>query len=468
MVVGEQAEGVDLLIVGAGPGGYTAALEAARLGRDVTLVDRDGEDGVGGVCVRSGCIPSKALLEVADAVFRVRALEPAGVRTEGVTLDLAAFQRWRSDQVAGLAGAVRRELRQAGVRIVAGDLRFTRPDRVVVQGAADGPPTFFEFADAIIATGATALAVPGLPRDGATVLDPADVLALEVLPERVAVVGGDYIGVEFATALAKLGSVVTIVEAAARLLPAMDAVFDRPLRRGLDALGVAVHLGARATGYGEGRLAVEGSGLAAGGAHIDAHQVVVSAGRRPATSALGLARLGVSPDADGRLPVAADRRLTPHVAAIGDVTPGPALAHKAYAEARVAVAALCGRPAAFAPVAVPEVVASDPQLATAGLSAEEARAEGLDVATTRLPLGASGRASTMGARHGFVQLVVDTDADAVVGVQIAGPNASELIAEGVLAIEMAASPTDLAASIHPHPTLSELTSDAARAAQLRR
>ncbi len=465
MVVGEQAEGVDLLIVGAGPGGYTAALEAARLGRDVTLVDRDGDDGVGGVCVRSGCVPSKALLEVADAVVRVRSLEPAGVRTEGVTLDLAAFQRWRSDQVAGLAGAVRRQLRQAGVRVVAGDLRFTRPDRVVVQAAADGPPTFFEFADAIIATGATAVTVPGLPRDGTAVLDPADVLALEVLPERVAVIGGDYIGVELATALAKLGSVVTIVEAAARLLPAMNAVFERPLRRGLDALGVRVHLGARATGYGDGRLAVDSE---AGGAHIDADRVVVSVGRRPATAALGLERLGVAPGADGRLPVAADRRLTPHVAAIGDVTPGPPLAHKAYAEARVAVAALCGRRAAFAPVAVPEVVASDPQLSTAGLSAEEAKAAGLDVATTRLPLRASGRAATMGARHGFVQLVVDTDADAVVGVQIAGPNASELIAEGVLAIEMAASPTDLAASIHPHPTLSELISDAARAAQHRR
>ena len=460
MVVGEVPEGIDVLVVGAGPGGYTAALRAAQLGRDVTVVDTDGAAGVGGVCLRTGCIPSKALIELASAAHRARGLAHAGLMVDGVAVDLGRFQEYKDRVVGRLGDGMRRQLDAAGVRVAKGRFRFTRADQAVIERDDGGPSRFVEFRDVVLATGSRPATLPHLPCDGRNVLDAADVLALDTLPARVAVVGGGYIGVELGTALAKLGARVTIVEALGRLLPAMDPAVAPPVLASLTALGVDVLTNAQACEFDGRGLEVE---TPTGARDVGVEVVVVAVGRRPNSDALGLEAAGIRPAADGLLAVAADRRAARHIAAIGDLTPGPALAHKASAEAEVAAEALCGKPAAFDPAAIPAVVFSDPEVAVAGVSADEARAAGMTARVSAVPLAASGRAATLDARHGFVRLVIDADTDAVVGAQIVGPHASELIAEAVLAIEMAASPVDLAAAIHPHPTLSELLSDAARA-----
>lgn len=457
MVVGEIAEGVDLLVVGGGPGGYTAALRAAALGREVTLVDRAGDDGIGGVCLRIGCIPSKALIELAAGMDSLERLSRAGLQATVQGVDLAAFQEWKSSVVEQLSGGVRGLLQRAGVRIVAGQLTITRPAQAVVE-TPQGQARFFEFKDLVLATGSRPVPVPSLPFDGNRVLDSTDVLALEAVPPAVAVVGGGYIGVELGTALAKLGSRVTIVEALDRILPSVDRRLARVVERRLADLDVTVHTGATAEELTDEGLRIA---TAEGGEVVIADKVVVAVGRRPNTDDLGLERAGIRADAAGLLPVAADRRLTASIAAIGDITPGPALAHKASAEAPVAVGALCGQRVAFQPATVPAVVFSDPEIATAGLTADEAASQGLEVEVATLPLTASGRALTMAASAGMLQLVAERDGGAVVGVHIAGPHASELIAEGVVAIEMGATAEDLALSIHPHPTLSEQLADAA-------
>jgi dihydrolipoamide dehydrogenase len=459
MVVGEVAEGVDLLVVGGGPGGYTAALRAAQLGRQVTLVDRDGEEGIGGVCLRIGCIPSKALIEVAELHSQVAHGAERGLVGD-VRVALPAFQDWKNAQVDGLTAGVRQLLSSAGVRVLQGTFRFTRPGSGVVRDG-DGPPVFLEYRDVVLATGSRPMPLQGIAFDGERILDSSDVLALDEVPGRVAIIGGGYIGIELGTALAKLGSSVTIVEMAERLLPAMDGPLSRPVAKRLDQLGVRVRVDATASAFDEGELEIVVAGETE---RITVDRVVVAVGRVPNTDELGLDTVGIRVDDRGLVIVDDDRRAAPHVAAIGDITAGPALAHKASAEAIVAAEALCGKPAAFAPAAIPLVVFSDPEVASAGLTVDEATAAGITVSVHRFPLAASGRAATVGSRDGFAQLIVDAEMDAVVGVHIVAPHASELIAEAVLAIEMAASPYDLAASIHPHPTFSELVTEVAHLA----
>ena len=289
--------------------------------------------------------------------------------------------------------------------------------------------------------------------DGTRVVDSTGALALEHVPETVAVVGAGYIGLELGTALAKLGAAVTIVEAEDRILPSMDASLNRPLKRRLGELGVDVKLDAEVYGADERHLLARRN---CADLRIPAELVVVAVGRRPNTGDLGLEDAGVAVDEHGLVPVAENRTAAPRIAAIGDITPGPALAHKAAAEARVAVAALNGEPATFfSPQAIPIVVFSDPEIASAGVGAVEADAAGVDVRRTTLPITASGRAATMGRRIGYAECVSDEADGALLGVTLVGPHASELIAEASLAIEMGATLEDLSLTIHPHPTLSE-------------
>jgi dihydrolipoamide dehydrogenase len=456
-VVGEFADQVDLLVVGGGPGGYVAALRAAQLGRDVTLVERAGTAGLGGVCLHVGCIPSKALIELADRAHRARGMAAAGLEVEGVSVSLERWQEWRSELCARLAGGVAGLLARAGVHVVEGEARFNRPDRVAVRTPGDRV-TFLEFRDAIVATGSRAVEVPGLPFDGERVLDSTAALALGEVPPSIAVVGAGYIGLELGTAFAKLGSRVTVVEALDRVLPSVDRSLTAPVLRGLAGLGVDVRVGSVAERLEDRRLVVRGPG---GEDAVPAERVVVAVGRSPNTRDLGLAAAGVPVGPGGLIEVGADQRATERIAAIGDVVAGPALAHKATAEAVVAAEALSGRPAAFDAMAVPVVVFTDPEVATVGLTEEEARLEGLDARVATFPLSASGRAGTLGARDGFTRVVADAATDRVVGVQIVGPHAGELIAGGALAIELLASPGDVAGTIHPHPTLSEGLHEAA-------
>lgn len=452
MAVGEIAEPVDVLVVGAGPGGYVAALRAAELGRKVTLVDRGGtEGGTGGVCLRVGCIPSKALIELAERCHQTDDLRRFGVKTDTSAIDLAAFQEHKDAIVGRLTGAVDALLDRRSVRRITGDLHFVRPDRAAVAHG-DGSGTFLEFSHAVVATGSRPRVHPHLPLDGRRVLGSTDVLALTSVPPSVAVVGGGIVGLELGTALAKLGSAVTIVEVEDRVLPTLDPSVARPVAKRLGELGITLILSAEAVDLDAHDLSVRG---ASGERRVPADRVLVAIGRVPNTDDLGLAHLGIGAGPGGLLPVDEHRMASPTVAAIGDVTAGPALAHKASAEAVVAAERLCGLPAAFDPMVVPVVAFTDPEVAVVGLSESEARRQGVDVAVGTVPVSANSRAAVLGASAGFTRLVVDRATDRLVGAQLVGPHASELVAEAALAVEMTASPSDLADTIHAHPTLSE-------------
>jgi dihydrolipoamide dehydrogenase len=457
MVVGEFADFTDLLVLGGGPGGYAAAIRAAQLGRQVTLVERAGPPGLGGVCLQVGCIPSKALIELAHAAHRTSELQHAGLSAEGVSVSLERFQAWRGELCAGLARGVGELLAHGDVRVVHGEARFNRPDRVAVR-TPDDRVLFFEFDHAIVATGSRPIELPGLPFDGERVLDSTGALALSTVPASVAVVGAGYIGLELGTALAKLGARVTVVEALDRILPTVEASLTEPVLRRLRALGVDVRLRTTAQRLEDEGLVIAGPD---GEERVAAERVVVAVGRAPNTDELGLAAAGVAVGSEGLIEVGEDMRATERIAAVGDVVAGPALAHKATAEAAVAAEALSGRPAAFDARAIPVVIFTDPEVASVGLGEAEARDAGLDPVVATFPLAASGRAGTLGARDGFTRIVADAATDRVIGVHVVGPHASELVAGGALAIELMAAPGDVAATIHPHPTLSEGLREAA-------
>jgi dihydrolipoamide dehydrogenase len=457
MVVGEVAEGIDLLVVGGGPGGYTAALHAARLGREVTLVDQAGEPGLGGVCLHTGCIPSKALIELAETVHRPARMATAGV-AGALTADLTAFQSWSATLMEQLRAGIDGLMRQHKIRIMPGQLTFNKANRVAVA-TPDGNAAFLEFQSAIVATGSRPAELASLPVDGSRILTSADALALQRLPASMAVIGGGYIGVELGTAFAKLGCKVTIVELADRILPEFEPMIVTPVQRSLRRLGVSVMVSSTAVEVREHDLIA-----ATGEKHhtVPAEVIVVSVGRRPNTDDLGLATAGVSVGSDGRVAVDDARLAARNIAAVGDITPGPAIAHKAIAEAEVAASAVSGRRAAFDAAAIPVVVFSDPEIAVVGLTEAEAREAGIDVVTGQAALAASGRARMLAAHDGLVRIVADREQQAVVGIQLAGPHVSELAGEAALAIEMMASPLDLAATIHPHPTISEALAAAAQ------
>jgi dihydrolipoamide dehydrogenase len=456
MVVGEVSTATDVLVIGAGPGGYAAALRAAAAGRSVTLVERDA---IGGTCLNVGCIPSKVLIHVAELAHLPAVTSGTGV-TVTTSVDLVEVRRHIASVVTALTSGVQGLLDRAGVRVVTGTARFARANRAVI--AADDGVQHIEFDQAIVATGSRPVELASLPFDGTRVVDSTGALfAFDEVPGNLVVVGGGYIGVELGTAWAKLGSAVTIVEAADTILPGLDPRLGRVVGRRLGQLGVEVRTGATAEGLtddGDGlRVAVGGGEPRSGEGPTEilpVDAVVVCVGRRPNTDDLGLDVVGVTVDERGLIPVDAQRRAGSRILAVGDVTDGPALAHKATAEAEVAARTAAGLPAAFDVAAIPAVVFADPEVATVGLTVATAEAAGIEATSFVFPLGASARARTLGATAGHVELVAD-GAGTVVGAHLAGPNVSELIGEVTLAIEMAATVEELAATVHPHPTMSE-------------
>jgi dihydrolipoamide dehydrogenase len=453
-------EAVDFAVIGAGPGGYTAALAAARAGRNVVLIDADGERGVGGVCLLEGCIPSKALIRLAHARHRRDGDAEMGLRYHGeAEVDLARFQEWKNSVVATLGDAVRDALRKAGVHIIRGRVSFVDEGTVRVL-CEDAPSLLLAFRDLVIATGSVPVELPGLDRSDPRVVDAAGLLDLPKLPGRAAIVGAGYIGVELGTALAKLGSSVTLIEAGEGILPGLDPAAAKEVHRTLDRLGVTVTTGARPGGIGEAGLAVETRGTAT---IVPADVVVVAVGRRPATADLQLNRAGIKTTASGYIEVAADLRCRPHIAAIGDVTPGPGLAHRATAEARIAVAALCGQTVRVDHL-VPSIVFSDPEIAIVGVTVEQATAEFPAAMSVTVPMALAGRSFVDQASRGFVTIVYDGESRRMLGATVCGVMATEIIAEATMAIEAALALGDISLVVHPHPTLGEILAEAARAA----
>ena len=459
MVAGEIARPVDVLVIGGGPGGYTAAARAAELGREVVVV----ESGLlGGTCLNVGCIPSKALIALGHDLARARRRISGGTGLVGdVTVDLAAAQRWKDGVVDRLRDGVSTLLR--GVETLAGTARFVGRDRVAVESADH--VEHLQFQHAIIATGSRPTVLSSLPPDGGRIVDSTGALALADVPTDLVVVGGGYIGIELGTAYAQLGANVTVVEATDRILREFDDDLVAVVTKRLGALGVDVRTSALVVGDDGANILVERGDDTD---KIPASTVLVAVGRRPNTDDLQLEDAGIVPADDGLIVVDEQQRVvgTTNVFAIGDVTAGPALAHRASEQGRVAAEAMCGLPSAFDQL-VPMVAFCDPELAAVGLSERDAAASGRRVVSGRGSFAVNGRALTLGEATGLVKLVVDADDGVVVGAGIAGPDASELIAELTLAIECALRLDDLLGTIHAHPTLAEAIVDAARSADRR-
>ena len=448
-----------LAVLGGGPGGYAAAFAAADRGLDVTLIDPAPNPG--GVCLYRGCIPSKALLHAAHTVREAADAEAYGLSFAKPTVDLDRLRAWKATIVDTLTGDLGKQVTQKKVTHLRGLGRFV--DAGTLSVTADAGETRLSFEHAIVATGSVPVRLPGQP-DDPRIMDSTGALDLTDLPGSLLVVGGGYIGLELGSVYAALGTPVTIVEMTGGLLPGVDrdlvSVLQRKLKRDLAEIRLNTKVAAMTPGAKGVDVTLSGK-EGDESRHFD--RVLVAVGRRPAARDLGLEAVGVELDARGFIPVDAQRRTAAQgIYAIGDVAGEPMLAHKATHEAWTAVEAITGdKAAAFAPKAIPAVVFTDPEIAWCGLTETAAREAGIKVKTAKLPWRASGRALTLNRDEGLTKLLVDPDTDRVLGVGLAGPGAGELIAEGVLAVEMAARVEDLRESIHAHPTLSELLGEAA-------
>jgi dihydrolipoamide dehydrogenase len=443
-----------VLVLGAGPGGYTAAFRAADLGLDVTLVER--YERLGGVCLNVGCIPSKALLHVARVIAEGEEAAAQGVRFGEPQIDLDGVRAFKDGAVDRLTGGLDGLAKQRKVEVVHGVARFTGPHTVEVDGRAIG------FEHCIIAAGSYAVRLPGLP-DDERIVDSTGALELPDVPDRLLVVGGGIIGLEMATVYDALGSRVTVVELLDQLIPGADADLIKPLHKRIAERYEAIHLGVKVT---EVTASPDGLHVRFDGAE-DAtfDRILVAVGRRPNGAALGAEAAGVAVDERGFIHVDEQQRTNvPHIFAIGDVVGEPMLAHKAMHEAKVAAEVIAGHNVTFDVRSIPSVAYTDPEIAWTGLTATEARAQGIEVQTGTFPWAASGRALGMGRAEGLTKLIADPETGRLLGAGIVGVNAGELIAELAHAIEMGADIEDIALTVHPHPTLSETVGLAAEVA----
>ena len=447
-----------LLVIGAGPGGYVCAIRAGQLGLDTVVVE---QAKLGGSCLNVGCIPSKALIHAAEEFGVLNAAatakNPFGLSASAPKIDLAKTVGWKDDIVRRLTGGVGGLLRKARVKIVHGQARFRDGKTVVVE--TETGARLIRAEAVVIATGSAPVALPSLPFGGA-VISSTEALSLSEVPKRLAVVGGGYIGLELGTAFAKLGSKVTVVEALPRILPLYDEELTAPIARRLDELGVEVLTGAQAQGLqGKGSLGVR---TADGqGRRIAADKILVTVGRAPVTAGLGLEELVL--DLDGRF-IRIDERCQTSmrgVFAIGDVTGEPMLAHRAMAQGEMVAEIVAGLPRAWDKRCIPAICFTDPEIVSAGLSPNEAKAAGLNVKVGQFPFSANGRAMTRHGEQGFVRVVAEADRQVILGIQAVGQGVSELSAAFGLAIEMGATLEDIGGTIHAHPTLGEALQEAA-------
>jgi dihydrolipoyl dehydrogenase len=454
-------ERAKLVVIGGGPGGYAAAFRAADFGVEVTLVDAEAQ--LGGVCLLRGCIPSKALLHAARVISDAREAARFGVRFAAPEIDLERLRAWKSEVVDRLAQGVAQLAKRRGVRVLRAWATFRDGGTLELEG--DDAPGRLGFDHAILATGSIPIIPPALRSDDERVMDSTTALDLPVVPRRLLVVGGGYVGLELGTVYAELGAKITVVEMTGNLLPGVDPDLVQPLEARLERLFATNDKSTRVT-----RLEAEDAGVRAHleGAGIDSPQlfdrVLVAVGRKPRTEGLGLETAGVELDEKGFVRVDRRRRTTePRILAIGDVAGEPMLAHKAAREGKVAAEVVAGEPAEFDSRAIPAVVFTDPEVAWCGLTETQAEAENRRVEVRRFRWSASGRAHTLGRTEGLTKLIVDGKTERVLGVGAVGPGAGELIAEGALAVELSLTARDVAETIHAHPTLAETLSEVAEA-----
>jgi dihydrolipoamide dehydrogenase len=451
MVMGELELSTGVLVIGSGPGGYAAAFRAADLGLDVTMVDPNPQPG--GVCLYSGCIPSKTLLFLSELIHDAARAEHMGVAFGPPRIDLAALRRWKAEVIGSMAGGLMSLCRQRGVQLLQGRARFEGSHTVRLQ---DAEVRRVIFKHAVIATGSEAIPYPGLPfAPGGRIMDSSGALSL-------ADIGGGYVGLELGTAFAGLGSRVTLVEMADVLLPGVDRDLVAPLQRRFQSFA-EVHLQTKVAGLSEGAAWVDAILEGAGGrTERRFDRVLVAIGRRPASAGLDLTTTRVTTDGRGFIQVDAQLRTAdPAIFAVGDVTGGVMLANKAGREGKVAAEVIAGKSSTYDVRSLPAVIYTDPQIAWCGLTEDEARAGGIAVKVLRFPWKFSGRAHTMGAPEGLTKILTEPESGRIVGVGVVGRDTEGLISEGSLAVEMGALAEDVALSLHPHPTLSETECEAA-------
>jgi len=446
------------LVIGAGPGGYVAAIRAGQLGLDVIIVEREYW---GGTCLNVGCIPSKAIIHVADEYDKVQGFakkSTLGIELKSPRLDLKKSMAWKDNIVSQLTGGVSGLLKKAGVRSVKGTARFLDGKTVEVQGA-DGPQ-IVRAEKIIIATGSISTELAHIPFGG-DVLSSTQALELSEVPKTLSIIGAGYIGMELGMAFAKLGSKVSIIEMSDRILPSFDALLTAPINKRLKALGVELFLGAKASGFNNksNTLMLD---LSSGKQHaLPSDKVLVTVGRKPALHALELDNLLI--DMDGDFIKINDRCRTSMsgIYAIGDVTGNPMLAHRAMAQGEMVAEILAGEKRVWDKAAIPAVCFTDPEIVTTGLSEDEAIAAGHSVKVESFPFMANGRAKTMEANEGFVRLVARAEDHLILGVQAVGQGVSELSSYFAFMCEMGARVEDVAGTIHAHPTLGEAVQESA-------
>ena len=452
-----------LVVIGAGPGGYAAAFAAADLGMQVALVDT--EPNPGGVCLYRGCIPSKALLHVAKLISEAKHSAAWGVTYPDPKIDLDKLRGFKDGVVQKLTGGLGQLSKQRKVTYLQGMASFVDATTLSVD-LVDGKKESVSFQHAIIATGSRPSAVPGLSIDSPRLMDSTGALDLPDIPASLLVVGGGYIGLELGTVYAALGTKVTVVEMTDGILQGADRDLVTFLSRRLEKAVHKVLLNAKVVEMKDAKngitVRIDGAGLSDADKVQTFDRVLVSIGRKPNSAIPGLDKTGVKVNGRGFIEIDGARRTAaPNIFAIGDVVGEPMLAHKASHEARVAVEAIAGHAVVFEPQAIPAVVFTDPEVAWCGLTETDAKKQGREVEIAKFPWAALGRAVAIDRTDGMTKLVIERGTERVLGVGIVGSGAGELIAEGVLAVEMAALATDLKLSIHPHPTLSETMMEAA-------
>ena len=457
----------ELLVLGAGPGGYAAAFRAADLGLAVTLVER--WPSLGGVCLNVGCIPSKALLHAARVISETKEMADHGLRFGDPAIDLDKLRAWKDAVVARLTGGLGGLAKQRKVQVVTGAGRFVSPNQLEVS-AEDGTRTAIDFRQAIIAAGSEPVTLPFLPRDDPRVIDSTGALDLSSVPERLLVIGGGIIGLEMGTVFSAFGARVTVVELLDQLIPGADPDLVKPLAARIKGSFEKVYLVTKVTGVSEasndgaaGRLEVSLEGPDAP-ATDTFDQILVAVGRRPNGGVIGADAAGVHVDERGFIGVDKQMRTNvEHIFAIGDIVGQPMLAHKATHEGHVAAEVAAGKAAYLDARVIPSVAYTDPEVAWVGTTETEAKAAGVAYGKATFPWAASGRSLTLGRTEGLTKLLFDEATGRLIGCGIVGPNAGDLISEAALAIELGADAADLALTIHPHPTLSETIGLAAEA-----
>ncbi len=459
-----DASETDVLVVGGGPGGYVAAIRAGQLGLDVTLVEREA---LGGTCLNVGCIPSKALITATNRVHGAENAEEMGISGD-LDVDTATMNEWKDGVVDRLTGGVEQLCEGAGVTLVDGTAAFEDESTVGVDAESEDAPERISFEHAVVATGSRPIEVPGFEFDGERILSSRHALGVEDVPDRLVVVGAGYIGMELSGVYAKLGSEVTVVEMLDEALPGYEGDIAELVRERTEEVGVEFAFGQSAAGWEE-----DGDGIVVttededgDETEFEADACLVAVGREPVTDTVDPEAAGLEPDDDGFLPT--DERGETEVDgvyAVGDVAGEPMLAHKGMHEGEVVAEAVAGEPAAMDYQAVPAVVFTDPEVGTVGMTEAEAEEAGYETVVGEVPLRTNGRALTLAETDGFVRVVADDEMGYLLGAQVVAPEASELIAELALAVEVGATLDDVAATIHTHPTLSEAVKEAAMAAR---